>query len=438
MRRDPVLGAAIKAIGPCRMAERQRERSPDGARRRHRQPAAVARRPRRRSSAGSWRCFPTAPIPAPPPSPRIDERRLRGVGLSGQKVGYLRDLCARIADGRLRLDELDVARRRSGDRAADGGEGLRPVDGGDVPDVPPAPARRAAGRRPRHRQRRAAAVRAAQAARCRSGCRRSARPGGRTARWPAGTCGRRSSVESTARLRPATRRPLSLEPEQQEADRDRDQRAALAVERLAPGERRRRAPVERWPAAASSRQPARHRRRVVAVRCRRAAVEQPLLPPHDRVILEREQQRPRPARARAAGRSSANPTQSTMLPRYSGLRTRANGPVSMSGPSRSLRVREIDADVADAPEPQRLASDDDRHRRPGEQRRRRRRRRRGTSSRMATSGSGSEVRCRNSQPPSAHERCPDLLLRSRSSLRDGVRRAIASVAEYSRARPALL
>jgi 3-methyladenine DNA glycosylase/8-oxoguanine DNA glycosylase len=31
---------------------------------------------------------------------------LRGVGLSGQKVGYLRDLCARLGDGRLLLDEL--------------------------------------------------------------------------------------------------------------------------------------------------------------------------------------------------------------------------------------------------------------------------------------------------------------------------------------------
>ena len=30
------------------------------------------------------------------------------MGLSGQKVGYLRDLCARIADGRLQLDELEA------------------------------------------------------------------------------------------------------------------------------------------------------------------------------------------------------------------------------------------------------------------------------------------------------------------------------------------
>ena len=34
--------------------------------------------------------------------------QLRGVGLSGQKVGYLRDLCARIGDGRLLLDELEL------------------------------------------------------------------------------------------------------------------------------------------------------------------------------------------------------------------------------------------------------------------------------------------------------------------------------------------
>src|SRR6185503_12086731 len=37
----------------------------------------------------------------------LSDATLRGVGLSGQKVGYLRDLSARIADGRLDLDELD-------------------------------------------------------------------------------------------------------------------------------------------------------------------------------------------------------------------------------------------------------------------------------------------------------------------------------------------
>ena len=41
-------------------------------------------------------------------SPRKATRAFAGVGLSGQKVGYLRDLSARIIDGRLQLDELET------------------------------------------------------------------------------------------------------------------------------------------------------------------------------------------------------------------------------------------------------------------------------------------------------------------------------------------
>lgn len=37
---------------------------------------------------------------------RATDVQLRGVGLSGQKVGYLRDLCERKLDGRLRLDRI--------------------------------------------------------------------------------------------------------------------------------------------------------------------------------------------------------------------------------------------------------------------------------------------------------------------------------------------
>ena len=37
----------------------------------------------------------------------------------------------------------------------------------------------------------------------------------------------------------------------------------------------------------------------------------------------------------------ANPTHSAMFPMYSGLRRCANGPLSTSGPNRSLRVREM-------------------------------------------------------------------------------------------------
>ena len=107
MRRDPVLGAAIKRIGPCGMADAAAQGSSDRARRRDRQPAAVDEgggddlRPLRRALSRRR-------DPGRRGDRRARRRALRGVGLSGQKVGYLRDLCARIGDGRLGLDELDA------------------------------------------------------------------------------------------------------------------------------------------------------------------------------------------------------------------------------------------------------------------------------------------------------------------------------------------
>src|SRR5207248_1924834 len=51
--------------------------------------------------------FPGNEIPNAAAIDSISNEQLRAVGLSGQKAGYLRDLCARIGDGRLRLEELD-------------------------------------------------------------------------------------------------------------------------------------------------------------------------------------------------------------------------------------------------------------------------------------------------------------------------------------------
>jgi DNA-3-methyladenine glycosylase II len=106
MRRDPVLGALIKRIGPCGMADRQR---PDhltaliGA--------IVSQQLSTKAAAtifGRFRAlFPGGAITDAHEISRFDDVTLRGVGLSGQKVGYLRDLSARIIDGRLKLDELD-------------------------------------------------------------------------------------------------------------------------------------------------------------------------------------------------------------------------------------------------------------------------------------------------------------------------------------------
>ena len=106
MRRDPVLGAAIKAIGPCLMADRQR--------RDHLTALAgsiVSQQLSTKAAATIFGRFQALFSPDAPLSAHavlaLDDQTLRGVGLSGQKVRYLRDLCERIVDGRLVLDEIE-------------------------------------------------------------------------------------------------------------------------------------------------------------------------------------------------------------------------------------------------------------------------------------------------------------------------------------------
>ena len=106
MRRDPVLGAAIKRIGPCGLAERQRKDHLTAL-----IGAIVSQQLSTKAAATIFgrfvALFPDGQIPGAEAIAAQDDAALRGVGLSGQKVGYLRDLCARMSDGRLRLDELD-------------------------------------------------------------------------------------------------------------------------------------------------------------------------------------------------------------------------------------------------------------------------------------------------------------------------------------------
>jgi DNA-3-methyladenine glycosylase II len=107
MRRDPVLGKAIKQIGPCLMADRQRKDHLAAL-----VGAIVSQQLSTKAAATIFgrlaALFPDQLIPGADAIAAVEDQTLRGVGLSGQKVGYLRDLCARIADGRLVLDELDV------------------------------------------------------------------------------------------------------------------------------------------------------------------------------------------------------------------------------------------------------------------------------------------------------------------------------------------
>lgn len=106
MRRDPVLGAAIKRIGPCGLAGRQRKDHLTAL-----VGSIVSQQLSTKAASTIFQrflaLFPEGDILSAPGIARVDDAALRGVGLSGQKVGYLRDLCARIDDGRLSLDELE-------------------------------------------------------------------------------------------------------------------------------------------------------------------------------------------------------------------------------------------------------------------------------------------------------------------------------------------
>src|SRR5262245_34004950 len=106
MRRDPVLAMAIKQIGPCRMAERQRKDHLSAL-----IGAIVSQQLSTKAAATIFgrfvALFPDNHIPDAAAIAAHSDEALRAVGLSGQKVGYLRDLSARIADGSLDLDALD-------------------------------------------------------------------------------------------------------------------------------------------------------------------------------------------------------------------------------------------------------------------------------------------------------------------------------------------
>jgi DNA-3-methyladenine glycosylase II len=108
MRRDPILGAAIRRIGACGLADRQRKDHLTAL-----IGAIVNQQLSTKAAATIFgrvvALFPEGAITSAASFDSITDAQLRGAGLSGQKVGYVRDLCARISDRRLNLDELAEA-----------------------------------------------------------------------------------------------------------------------------------------------------------------------------------------------------------------------------------------------------------------------------------------------------------------------------------------
>jgi DNA-3-methyladenine glycosylase II len=106
MRRDPVLATAIKRIGPCRMADRQRKDHLSAL-----VGAIVSQQLSTKAAATIYgrfvALFPEGQSLNAEAIAAQSDTALRGVGLSSQKIGYMRDLSSRIVDGRLQLGALE-------------------------------------------------------------------------------------------------------------------------------------------------------------------------------------------------------------------------------------------------------------------------------------------------------------------------------------------
>jgi DNA-3-methyladenine glycosylase II len=103
-RADPVLARVIEHVGPCRLQMRTEGTHYDALTR-----SIVFQQLSGKAASTILARF-HALYPGQAPSPEAvlatSDERLRGAGLSRQKIGYLRDLSTRVADDSLPLHEI--------------------------------------------------------------------------------------------------------------------------------------------------------------------------------------------------------------------------------------------------------------------------------------------------------------------------------------------
>ena len=108
-RRDPVIAGLMRRHGPCGLANAQHE-DPFSALTH----AIISQQLSTKAAATIARRF-DALFDGPPTRWRqwrvSPTNSCARVGLSGQKIRYMRDLCARVADGSLPLDKRERTRR---------------------------------------------------------------------------------------------------------------------------------------------------------------------------------------------------------------------------------------------------------------------------------------------------------------------------------------
>jgi DNA-3-methyladenine glycosylase II len=104
-RRDPVLRDLMRRYGACRLAEAQRS-DPFRALCH----AIIAQQLSTKAAATIEGRFAAlfGGVPTPAAVAKANDAQLRAVGLSPQKLRYMRDLCAKIEGGSLSLHDLDA------------------------------------------------------------------------------------------------------------------------------------------------------------------------------------------------------------------------------------------------------------------------------------------------------------------------------------------
>ena len=109
LRRDPVLASLIRRHGPCGLAAAQRADHFSALVR-----AITGQQLSTKAAATIYGRMSTLVASAPGGAPtlegfaRVSDEALRGAGMSRQKIGYLRDLCEKIAAGVVDLEALDA------------------------------------------------------------------------------------------------------------------------------------------------------------------------------------------------------------------------------------------------------------------------------------------------------------------------------------------
>jgi DNA-3-methyladenine glycosylase II len=104
-RVDPVLARVIESVGPCRMPVRR-----DGTHFQALARSIVFQQLSGKAAGtihGRFAALFANGEPEPSSLVAFSDVQLRGVGLSRQKIGYLRDLSHKIVSGALPLDEVD-------------------------------------------------------------------------------------------------------------------------------------------------------------------------------------------------------------------------------------------------------------------------------------------------------------------------------------------